>query len=226
MPSDIGQHDPLIETLALDLHPVRRLAPPWLRAMIWLAAVAALALALTQVGDVPAMWHRLSAVPDMWLAALGSTLTFPLAAIAAFQTSMPCRSPRWAALPLPGVAIWLAFSGMGCMRGPAIPGVPVVQPMDESGCMIFIVALSVPLSVLLVVMLRRACPLRPNLTAGLAGLAAAAAAATLLVLFHPYDAALSDLLVHCAAVLLVILLNRAFGGRLLSAAGVTSRRAG
>jgi hypothetical protein len=219
---DAALHDTLIETLACELRPVRRLPPPWLRAAIWLAAVAALGVVLAQLGDLSAMWRRLMATPDMWLSALGAALTVPLAAVAAFQTSMPCRSPRWALLPLPTTAIWLAFSGMGCVRLLPISGVPRAHFIDERGCLLFIIGISVPLSLLLVTMLRRACPLRPNLTAGLAGLAAAAAAATLLVPFHPYDAAVSDLVVHVFAVLLVVFVNRTLAGRLLSAAGAAA----
>jgi hypothetical protein len=43
----------------------------------------------------------------------------------------------------------------------------------------------------------------------------AAAAATLLTLFHPYDAAVTDLAVHAAAVALVIIANRFLAGRIL-----------
>ena len=73
-----------------------------------------------------------------------------------------------------------------------------------------------PLSALLIVMLRRACPLQPGSTALIAGLAAAAAAATLLNFFHPFDAAATDLSVHAFVVALVILANRTFSGRLLA----------
>ena len=86
------------------------------------------------------------------------------------------------------------------------------------GCFSFILAFSLPLSAILVVMLRRACPLRPNLTAALAGLAAAAAAATLLVFFHPHDATAEDLLIHLVVVALVIGANGLLGGRLLDRA--------
>ena len=72
------------------------------------------------------------------------------------------------------------------------------------------------MSLLLVAMLRRACPLRPNLTAALGGLAAAAAAAALLVPFHPHDATATDLLVHLIAVLIIVGLNGLLGGRLLN----------
>ena len=83
-------------------------------------------------------------------------------------------------------------------------------------CLMFIVFLSVPLSALLLTMLRRAYPLYPGLTAAIGGLAVAAAAATLLNFFHPYDAAATDLVVHAVAVALVIGANRALGGRIFA----------
>lgn len=39
-----------------------------------------------------------------------------LAIIAAFELSVPDRSPRWALLPFPARAVWLACSGAGCYR--------------------------------------------------------------------------------------------------------------
>jgi hypothetical protein len=56
-----------------------------------------------------------------------------------------------------------------------------VAVMSEArDCLMFIVFLSVPLSALLLVMLRRAYPLYPGLTATIGGLAVAAAADALL----------------------------------------------
>src|SRR5690349_17202800 len=101
MPDRAASPDALIQALVHDLRPVRRLAAPFLRALLWLGAVAALAAALASFADIGAMVHRLSAAPDMWLAVAGSVLTAILAAIAAFQTSMPDRRPAWALLPLP-----------------------------------------------------------------------------------------------------------------------------
>jgi len=44
------------------------------------------------------------------------------------------------------------------------------------------------------------------------GLAVAGASATVLNLFHPYDAAATDLIVHVGAVAIVIMANWAFAG--------------
>ncbi|MDQ2802384.1 MAG: NrsF family protein, partial [Pseudomonadota bacterium] len=171
--SDAARHESLIETLAGELRPVRRLPPPWLRALGWLGTVVVLGAGLAQISDLDALRQRLSAAPDMWLAVLGSTLTAVLAAVAAFQTSVPGRRGWWALLPLPAALLWVGASGLGCLRGwLTTPGVLVPaahEPSlyEERTCLVFIICISVPLSLLLLAMLRRAWPLRPNLTAAL-----------------------------------------------------------
>jgi hypothetical protein len=201
----------LVQALSADLTPVDRLAPPSLRVLLWLAMVGAVALALTMVSDVGAMIQRLVAAPDLWLAVAGSVLTAVLAAAAAFQLSLPDGKDAWALLPLPAFLLWIGASGIGCLRPWSIAE---AYPMPEQ-CLIFILSLSLPLSLLLIVMLRRGFSLRPNLTAIIGGLACASAAATLLNFIHPYDAAATDLTVHAFAVAIVIVANTMYGGRLL-----------
>lgn len=214
--SESAPYEKLIARLTTDLRPVRRLRPPPQRALSWLGLVIALGVALASVADLHAMMHRLMAAADMWLAVLGSILTCVLAVLAAFQLSLPDRSTAWALLPVPGVLLWLGASGAGCLRGWVIPG---SHAPGEGNCLVFIVAVSVPLSAALLLMLRRAAPLRPDATAAMGGLAAAAAAATLLNFFHPYDASWTDIGVHAIAVLLVVLANRALAGAVLRARG-------
>jgi len=208
-------YDRLIGALAADLRPVRRVPPPAPRALCWLALVAAVAAALATFADVAAMWHRLAASPDMWLAVLGSIATAATAAFAAFELSLPDRSRAWALLPLPAAALWAGASGLGCMRAYVLPGTHVAAIGETRDCLLFIIGLSVPLSVALILMLRRAYSLAPPLTAAMAGLASAAAAATLLNFFHPFDAAATDLAVHAVAVVIVVAAARALGGRTL-----------
>jgi len=206
----------LIEALGADLTPVRRLAPPGLRALSWLTIVGAIALALATVSDVSAMSRRLMAAPDMWLAAIGSLVTAVLATVAAFQLSLPDRKPAWALLPLPAAIFWIGASGIGCLRSWFIPETHAASLGEAEICLTFILGLSVPLSILLILMLRRGCPLRPNLTLVIGGLACASAAATLLNFIHPYDATATDLAVHAFGVATVILANAIFGGWLLT----------
>ncbi len=208
--------DRLIADLSADLRPVRRLSPPLWRAAAWLGAVVAAGLGLACVADLPAMLDRLRSTPDMSLAITGSVFTTILAAIAVFELSLPDRRASWALLPLPGLALWIAATGMGCLRTWVIPNTEVASLTEARGCFVFIVSLSIPLSILMVAMIRRACPLRPNLTAVIGGVAVAAGAATLLNFFHPFDAGATDIAVHVVAIGVVIGLNRLFGGRLLA----------
>ena len=207
-------HEELIRELGGSLRPVRRLQPPALRALMWLGVVLAAGLCFALAVDLQPILRRLGAAPDMWLSAVGSTLTAVLAASAAFQLSVPGRSRLWAVVPWPAAALWLGASGLGCLRTELVPGVRIPGLSDSMECFRFIAGFSVPLSALLLLMLRRARPLQPGLVAMTAGLAAAAA--TLLWFVHPFDASAIDLAVHLVAVGLVVLADAALGGRLLA----------
>jgi hypothetical protein len=208
-------NDRLVQALGADLTPVRRLAPPGLRLLMWLTILTAAALALATASDVGAMISRVMGAPDMWLAAMGSMLTAVLAAMAAFELSLPDRKAAWALLPLPALLLWIGASGMGCLRAWSVTEAYPMPPDQPEHCLIFILGVSLPLSLLLIVILRRGFSLRPNLTAIIGGLACASAAATLLNFVHPYDAAATDLAVHAFAVVIVILANTILGGRIL-----------
>ena len=105
---------------------------------------------------------------------------------------------------------------MGCLRDVVVRGTsPATLGMAAEDCLPFILGVSLPLSVALLLMLRRALPLRLELVSGLGGLAIAAAAASLLWMVHPYDASAADLVVHIVAVLLVVLAMRGLGARAL-----------
>jgi hypothetical protein len=222
-------NDRLIDALVADLRPVRPLLPPALRTLIWLMLVAAVAIGLAMFADVAAMWRRIAAIPDMWLAVLGSIATMATAVFAAFELSLPDRPRAWAFLPLPALALWVGASGLGCMRAYVLPGTHVAAFGEMRDCLLFIIGLSVPLAAALIIMLRRAYSLAPPLTAAMAGLASAAAAAMLLNFFHPFDATAADLAVHSVAVLIIVAAARAVGSRTLQnsfAAPVTVPPAG
>ena len=216
MPSDPRRHEALIDALGAELTPVRRLLPPWLRALGWLLAVVVIAaVLLAHYGDRP-MLRRWAGAPDLAWAAAGAVLTAVCAAWCAFVLGVPGRSRAWAWLPLPGLALWIGASGLGCLRTWLAPDTSIATMHQSADCLVFIVSFSIPLSALMVWLLRRACPLRPALTAVMAGLASAAASASLLEICHAFDAAATDLLTHALAVAIVVVANVAMGGRLLS----------
>lgn len=210
------RHQALIDALGAELSPVRRLPPPWLRTLGWLLAVAVLAALLLMHYGAGLMLRRWAGAPDLGWAAAGAVLTTVCAAWAAFVLGVPGRSRAWAWLPLPGALLWIGASGLGCLRTWLAPDTSIATMHQSADCLVFIVSFSIPLSALMVWLLRRACPLRPVLTALLVGLASAAASASLLEICHSFDAAATDLLTHALAVGIVVAANAAMGGRLLS----------
>jgi len=216
--SDLRSHEALIDRLGTDLVPVRRLLPPWLRTVGWMLVVAAIAAVLLMHYGAEPMLRRWAGTPDLGWAGMGAVITAVTAAWAAFALGVPGRRAAWAWLPLPGALLWIGASGLGCLRTWIAPGTQVASMHQSADCLIFIISFSIPLSALLIVLLRRACPLRPMLTAVLIGLASAAASASLLEICHSFDAAATDLLTHALAVAVVVAVNAAMGGRLLSKA--------
>jgi|LNFM01.1.fsa_nt_gb hypothetical protein len=203
--------DDLIGRLATDLRPVQRLAPPLLRAARWIGfAVALVAACVVLFGPRHDLMDRLARPHEIaqLVFALGTGV---LAAIAAFQLSMPDRSARWALLPLPAAGGWLATLGWGCMEDVAREGPQALVLGTSWGCFRFIVLMGVPLSLSLVWMLRHAGPIRPMPVAVLGGLAGAAIASVGLSLFHHLDAAAMVLAWHGGTTLLVMLTFLAIG---------------
>ena len=216
--SDLRPYEALIDRLGTELVPVRRLLPPWLRTAGWMLAVVAIAAVLLMHYGADPMLRRWAGTPDLGWAGLGAVVTAISAAWAAFALGVPGRRASWAWLPLPGALLWIGASGLGCLRTWIAPGTEIASMHQSADCLVFIIGFSIPLSALLIVLLRRACPLRPVLTAVLIGLASAAASASLLEICHAYDAAATDLLTHALAVAAVVAVNAAMGGRLLSKA--------
>ena len=204
----------LIGDLGADLKPVRPLPAPWLRALVWLGIVLVVALILVATRTLLPALGIIGNDPFMLPGAYASLATAALAAIAAFELSLPDRSDAWIWLPAPALVVWIVLNGLGCLATLAIPGTQT-SPFQFMVCLSLIFAISLPLTAAMILMVRRARPLRPLRVAVLGGLAASAAAATLLVLVHPHDSAVLDLAAHAVAVGVIIGLNVLLGGRLL-----------
>ena len=178
----------LIDSLVEGATPVRRLRPPVLRALLWIG-LAGLILALVAVGHGvrPDLARRLHD-PLFAVSLAGALATGILAAIAAFALSLPDRSRWWGLLPLPGLTVWFATIGYGCLAHWVSFGPQGLQVGEELGCFSILLLTSVPLALVLMVMLRYAAPLRPGPATLCGGLAVAAIAATALSIIHDHDA--------------------------------------
>jgi hypothetical protein len=202
----------LIESLAADAKPVRRLAPPLTRAGLWLTGFLLLvALVTWATGAWPLMLQRLQAT-RFALEMSATFLTGVAAVIAAFYLSLPDRSRFWMLLPLPALVLWLASSGYGCYRNWIESGPQGWRLGRSSDCFVFIVTLSIPMAIALYAVLRRARPLAPVPVMALGGLGVAGLAAATLQFYHPFDVTIVDLSVHIAAVLIVVV-GMISGGR-------------
>lgn len=207
----------LIERLAGDAGPVRRLRPPMTRAVLWLLGVAALSgVAILSFADVGLFITR-SEDRKLQLELIGTLLTGIAAIVAAFHLSLPDREAGWALLPLPPLVLWIASSGYSCWRHWVTFGPDGWSLGESAECFRMILGVSVPLGIGLFLVLRRARPLAPVPVAVLGGLGVAAIAALLLQFFHPFDVTFMDLGVHLATVGLVIL-GSAASSRFLKAA--------
>lgn len=194
----------LIKRLAAEAQPVRRLPPPVRRATLWLLAVGvAAAVAVWAFSDLD-VFARRAQDPQLALDMIATLITGVAAVIAAFQLSLPDRSPGWALLPLPSLAAWIATSGYGCYRHWISVGPEGWELGESAQCFRFILLVSVPLGISLLLLLRRARPLAPMRVAAVGGLGVAAIAAGLLQFFHPFDVTLLDLSVHVVAIAIVI----------------------
>jgi hypothetical protein len=203
----------LIVHLTDGLQPVKRLAPPGLRASLWLGVVALLGVGIVFGFSDLSMFVRRIHNPKLALELTGTLMTGILAVIAAFELSLPDRPITWALLPAPSFVLWLGSSGYSCWRQWLVRGPNGLWPGESAHCFAWIVGFGVPLAVSLFFLLRRAQPLAPGPVAAMAGLGVASLAAFLLQFFHPFDVTFIDLGLHLAAVATVIILARAAARR-------------
>lgn len=207
--------DSLIAQLARRAKPVRPLAAPLLRTLAWAVAAAVMvALVAASMGMHPDLSAQMSQVPKLaeWIASL---LTGLLAAYAVFQISVPGRSPSWAWLPALPLAVWLAVIGWGCLADFNTMGWGAFAFETHSGeCARAITAISIPLGITLLVMVRHAGAVKPAPTAMLAALSAAAMASAGVSLVHEGETSLMVLLWHIGMVAVLSLASLAMGKRL------------
>lgn len=206
----------LIEALAANATPVRRLRPPLARATFWLS-VAAVILVLLAVshGARPDLAQRLQQ-PTFVVSILASLLTGILAAIASFLVSLPDRSRGWLLLPLPALIVWLSTIGYGCLTDWVDIDAGSLRMGEAARCFATLVLTSVPLSLLMFVMLRHAAPLRPLPVALAGSLAVAGMTASALSLFHAFDATVMILMWNLGSAALLVGLGTFLGRKMLS----------
>jgi hypothetical protein len=207
--------DDLIRQIAAAGAPVRRLAPPWRRALVWLAiAVPYAAVVVWFYPATPAFaaMHGTRFMLEEFAAAT-TTLT---AALAAFASIVPGYDRRILWLPLAPLALWLATLGTGCVSDWLRAGMGGLALRPDWDCLPPSLLLGwLPLTAM-VLMLRRGAPLRPHLSVALGALAVAALANVGLQTFHIGDASIMVLFWHLGCGLLLSTLIGGAGTLVLS----------
>jgi len=216
----------LIERLAGRAQPVTPIGSPMKRTLAW-AVIAAILIALvsTSFGVRPHLWKTMTS-PGEAIEFIASVLTGLCAAYAAFQVSVPGRSGSWAWLPALPLALWLGGIGVGCAGDFEAMGLAAFGFESHSGeCARAILAMSLPLGLVMVLMVRHAGVVRPAPTAMLAALSAAALSSAGVSLFHNGETSLMSLLWHGGVVAILSLASLAAGERLFAWIGYAPRRA-
>ena len=211
--------DDLIAQLSAAAAPVRRLAPPMTRALLWLAAIAILSGVPILLRSNLAVFAERASDPRMALELFATLATGVAGVIAAFHLSLPDRPRAWALLPAPFVLLWIVVTGIGCLEflpEQARRGWDLGQ---SHHCFVFLLSVGLPLAGLLLLTLRRASPLQPRLVASVGALGVAGLAAFILQFFHPFDVTVMDLGTHVVALALLIGVFSLSGRLTLSARG-------
>ncbi len=206
----------LIEALAANATPVRRLRPPLARATLWLsfAAIVLVLLAVSN-GARPDLAQRLQQ-PVFLVGISASLLTGILAAIASFLVSLPDRSRGWLLLPVPALAVWISTIGYSCLTAWVDVDPSGLRMGEAARCFATLVLTSVPLSLLMFVMLRHAALLRPMPVALTGSLAVAGMTASALSLFHTFDASVMILMWNLGSAALLIALGVLLGRKMFA----------
>lgn len=209
--------DKLIDQLASWAGPVKRLASPLSRTVLWLAlAVTTIVIIVASHGVRPGLIQAISdpRAATEWAA---SVLTGVFAAYAAFQISVPGRSSSWTWLPLPAALVWVASMSLGCLREVKEVGIGAFAfQIGGMECARAIALTSLPLGLVLLFMVRHAGVVRPGPTAMLAALSAAALSAAGVSIIHENETALMVLLWHAGAVSALSFLSWSLGNYVFS----------
>lgn len=207
----------LIEMLAANLEPVRRLRPPLVRAIGWIllaiAIVTLLGVAHGLRQDIVSRLQQPVFVTGL-AAAVGTAV---LAAIAVFYVSQPDRSARWLLLPLPPLLVWVSTVSYGCLSDWISIGPNGIEPGEAMRCFATLLLTSLPLALMMFLLVRRAAPLRPIRVSIAGGIAIGGFAAAAVSLLHDLDASAMVLIWNFATTAMLAALGAIVGRRLLGA---------
>jgi hypothetical protein len=206
----------LIEVLVADATPVRRLRAPAARAAGWLLfagiVIVLVGIAHGARADLALKLHQ----PVFVIGIAAAMTTGVLATVGAFIASVPGRSRRWLVLPMPAALVWVATIGYGCLTNWVSMGPDGMSLGETARCFATLALVSVPLSLVMLIMLRHVARLSPGPVTMTGSLAVAAMTALALAILHPLDATVMIVVWNFGVTALFLWLNGRYGQRLLA----------
>lgn len=208
-------NEDLIRTLSENCAPIRPLAHPAWRALIWFAiSLCYVALVVVVMGLRPDFFSKI-ADPQFATEVAAAFLTSVVAAAGAFSAGCPAR-PAWERFAAGFFfLIWAGALVVGCWRDVAAFGVSGLLSHSDVYCLPTILAISIPAAIFILLMVKRGAPIAPFVTIGLAALASTALAAAALRLSFRQDAAVSVCIWQFGSVVLLTGIASLFGRALL-----------
>lgn len=205
----------LIQQLAGQAAPIRRLAPPWQRAAIWFAIslpyMAAIALTHPLNFNLPQFTSGQFLIEE--IAALATALT---AGVAAFWSVIPGYDRKLLLLPLVPLAVWLATMGEGCVQDWIRLGSAGLALRIDWICLPAAAVIGIVPAIAIVVMLRRGAPMVPHASLALAALAVGALGNFAMRFYHIGDVSIMVLVWHFGSVVVLAFIASLLGRRLLN----------
>jgi len=188
--------DALIDRLAGDAIPVRRVDPVWKRVTLWLCLGVPPLVVIVLFHGLAVDTATLMGDRRLLIEQGAALLTGVTAAAAAFSSTIPGASRRWLWLPAAPLAVWLLALGKGCLDDLVQFGPDGLALRPDFDCLGPMLLMAVVPSAAMLLMLRRGAPLAPRATLFLGALATAAIVAFGLRFFHVGDASIMVLTWH------------------------------
>jgi hypothetical protein len=208
-------NEELIKSLTEDCAAIHPLPHPVWRALVWFAvSLCYIAVVVAIIGPRPDFSTKI-ADPLYATEVAAAFLTSMMAAAGAFCAGCPGR-PIWERLaPVPFLLLWVGALAAGCWRDVHAFGVSGLVSHSDIACLPAIFAISAPVAVLILSMVRRGAPIAPFVTIGLAALASTALAAAALRLCFKQDATVSVCIWQFGSVVVLTGVASLFGRVLL-----------
>ncbi len=205
--------DTLIDRLTAAPVPVRPLPSPAMRtlALLTFGTVVVFAATAWLHGISQNAFNRAMGDWRFWAELAATFVTALSATLAAFETVVPGRRPRWLWLPFASLATWLLLTGAGCITDYQRFGDSALTLRLDTACFVPGAVAGAILAVVLIFMLRRGAPMVPRLTLMLAGIAVAAIVNAGLLLLHEGDVSVMLLVWHTGFVVALGVIGSVIG---------------